>query len=99
MPAQPGICWRWRDSHSEPVLDQFRGGVTAHRTASIQQLREDRFHVMRMHQALFAYLETLTKTFLTCVPEPSLEVIDTLAHGVTEWRLDSGCLRNVECHR
>jgi hypothetical protein len=25
---------------------------------------------MRVQQALFAYLDTLAKTFLTCVPEP-----------------------------
>ena len=25
---------------------------------------------MRMHQALFAYVDTLTKNLLTCVPEP-----------------------------
>ena len=25
---------------------------------------------MRMHQALFAYVDTLTETLLTCVPQP-----------------------------
>ncbi len=28
------------------------------------------FRLMRVQQALFAYLDTLAKTILTCVPEP-----------------------------
>ena len=38
--------------------------------ASIEQIRRDQYRLMRMHQALFAYVDTLAKTFLTCVPEP-----------------------------
>ncbi len=37
---------------------------------SIEAVRRDLFRVMRVQQALFAYLDTLAKTFLTCVPEP-----------------------------
>jgi hypothetical protein len=45
-------------------------GAEERLVASIQQIRGDQFRLMRMHQALFAYIDTLTKTFLTCVPEP-----------------------------
>ena len=38
--------------------------------ASIEQVRRGQFRAMRAQQALFAYLDTLTKTILTCVPEP-----------------------------
>ena len=38
--------------------------------ASIEQVRKDLYRLMRAQQALFAYLDTLAKTILTCVPEP-----------------------------
>ena len=38
--------------------------------ASIEQVRREQYRLMRMHQALFAYVDTLAKTLLTCVPEP-----------------------------
>ena len=41
---------------------------------SIEAVRRDLFRVMRVQQALFAYLDTLAKTFLTCVPEPPADV-------------------------
>jgi Arc/MetJ-type ribon-helix-helix transcriptional regulator len=40
---------------------------------SIEAVRRDLFRVMRVQQALFAYVDTLAKTFLTCVPEPPPE--------------------------
>ena len=33
-------------------------------------MRRDLFRLARAQQALFAYVDTLTKTLLTCVPEP-----------------------------
>lgn len=38
--------------------------------ATLEQVRHDQFRLMRMHQALFAFVDTLAKTFLTCMPEP-----------------------------
>jgi hypothetical protein len=38
--------------------------------ASIEQVRKDLYRLMRVQQALFAYVDTLAKTILTCVPEP-----------------------------
>lgn len=37
---------------------------------SIEAVRRDLFRVTRVQQALFAYVDTLAKTLLTCVPEP-----------------------------
>ncbi len=45
-------------------------GAEERLAASIEQVRRDQYRLMRMHQALFAYVDTLTKTLLTCVPEP-----------------------------
>jgi Arc/MetJ-type ribon-helix-helix transcriptional regulator len=38
--------------------------------ASVEQVRREVFRLARAQQALFAYLDTLAKTLLTCVPEP-----------------------------
>ena len=38
--------------------------------APLNQVRKDVFRVARAQQALFAYLDTLAKALLTCVPEP-----------------------------
>ncbi len=38
--------------------------------ASVDQVRREIFRVARAQQALFAYVDSLTKAFLTCVPEP-----------------------------
>lgn len=45
-------------------------GAEERLAASIEQVRRDLFRLMRVQQALFAYLDTLAKTILTCVPEP-----------------------------
>jgi hypothetical protein len=45
-------------------------GAEERLAASIEQVRHDLFRLMRAQQALFAYVDTLAKTLLTCVPEP-----------------------------
>ena len=45
-------------------------GAEERLAASVEQVRRDLFRSMRAQQALFAYLDTLAKTILTCVPEP-----------------------------
>jgi len=39
----------------------------------MDQVRCNQFRLMRMNQALFAFVDALTKTFLTCVPEPAAD--------------------------
>lgn len=48
-------------------------GAEERLAASIEQVRKDLYRLMRVQQALFAYLDTLAKTILTCVPEPPAE--------------------------
>ena len=45
-------------------------GTEERLVGSIEQVRREQFRLIRMQQALFAYVDTLTKTLLTCVPEP-----------------------------
>jgi Arc/MetJ-type ribon-helix-helix transcriptional regulator len=45
-------------------------GAEERLAASIEQVRKDLYRLMRVQQALFAYVDTLAKTILTCMPEP-----------------------------
>jgi Arc/MetJ-type ribon-helix-helix transcriptional regulator len=48
-------------------------GAEERLAASIEQARRDLFRLLRAHQALFAYVDTLAKTILTCMPEPTAD--------------------------
>ena len=48
-------------------------GAEERLAASVEQVRKELFRLARVQQALFAYVDTLAKTFLTCVPEPPAE--------------------------
>jgi Arc/MetJ-type ribon-helix-helix transcriptional regulator len=41
--------------------------------ANVEQLRREVVRLGRAQQALFAYLDTLGKTILTCMPEPPMD--------------------------
>ena len=46
------------------------GGIEERLGANLEQLRREVARLSRAQQALFAYLDTLGKTILTCIPEP-----------------------------
>jgi len=48
-------------------------GAEQRTAATLERLSRDLFHAIRAQQALFAVVDTLVKTFLTCVPEPPQE--------------------------
>jgi len=45
-------------------------GAEERLAGSVEQVRREVFRLGRAQQALFAYLDTLAKALLTCVPEP-----------------------------
>ena len=45
-------------------------GAEERLAGSVEQVRRELFRLGRAQQALFAYLDTLAKTLLTCVPGP-----------------------------
>jgi len=54
-------------------LSERQAGLTGAEeriAATLNQVRKDVFRLARAQQALFAYLDTLTKALLTCMPEP-----------------------------
>jgi len=48
-------------------------GAEERLAGSVEQVRREIFRLGRAQQALFAYLDTLAKALLTCVPEPPAE--------------------------
>ena len=57
----------------ERELSERQEGLTGAEeriAATLNQVRKDVFRVARAQQALFAYLDSLAKALLTCVPEP-----------------------------
>jgi hypothetical protein len=51
-------------------------GAEERLVASIEQVRREVFRLGRTQQAVFAFLDSLAKIVLTCVPEPSGEAMD-----------------------
>jgi Arc/MetJ-type ribon-helix-helix transcriptional regulator len=44
--------------------------------ASVEQLRGEIYHLRRGQQALFAFVDSLAKVVLTCLPEPGGEAME-----------------------
>jgi hypothetical protein len=51
-------------------------GAEERLAASIEQVRQEVFRLGRAQQALFAFVDSLAKVVLTCVPEPGGEAIE-----------------------
>ncbi|MFZ1008583.1 MAG: hypothetical protein WAN65_17205 [Candidatus Sulfotelmatobacter sp.] len=51
-------------------------GTEERLAASIEQVRREVFRLGRTQQALFAFVDSLAKVLLTCVPEPGGEAME-----------------------
>lgn len=51
-------------------------GAEERLAASMEQVRREIFRLGRAQQALFAYVDSLAKVVLTCVPEPGGEAME-----------------------
>jgi Arc/MetJ-type ribon-helix-helix transcriptional regulator len=49
-------------------------GVEERLAGTIEQMRRELFRLGRSQQALFAYVDSLAKILLTCIPEPPQDV-------------------------
>lgn len=68
--ASPSAFIRYAVKQELGGREEGLTGAEERLAASLEQVRKDVFRLARTQQALFAYLDTLTKAFLTCVPEP-----------------------------
>ncbi len=51
-------------------------GAEERLAASVEQVRREVFRLARTQQALFAFVDSLAKVLLTCVPEPGGEAME-----------------------
>ena len=51
-------------------------GAEERLAASMEQMRREIFRLGRAQQALFAFVDSLAKVLLTCVPEPGGEAME-----------------------
>jgi Arc/MetJ-type ribon-helix-helix transcriptional regulator len=68
--ASPSAFIRYAVKQELGGREEGLTGAEERLAASLEHVRKDVFRLARAQQALFAYLDTLTKAFLTCVPEP-----------------------------
>lgn len=68
--ASPSAFIRYAVEQELSGREDHLTGAEERPAASIEQVRRDLFRLMRAQQALFAYVDTLAKTILTCMPEP-----------------------------
>ena len=61
---------------TEPALCDELVGAEERLAASIEQVRREVFRLGRGQQALFAFVDSLAKVLLTCLPEPSGEAVE-----------------------
>ena len=56
-------------------------GTEERLAASIEQVRREVFRLGRTQQALFAFVDSLAKVLLTCLPEPGGEAMEAAVAG------------------
>jgi hypothetical protein len=74
--ANPSAFLRAAIDHELSGREDTMIGAEERLAASIEQMRREIFRVGRTQQALFAFVDSLAKTLLTCVPEPGGEAME-----------------------
>ena len=68
--ANPSAFLRAAIDHELSEREDTMIGAEERLAASMEQMRREIFRLGRAQQALFAYVDSLAKVLLTCVPEP-----------------------------
>ncbi len=74
--ATPSAFLRTAIDHELRGREDMIIGTEERLAASMEQIRREVFRLGRAQQALFAYVDSLAKVLLTCVPEPGGEAMD-----------------------
>jgi Arc/MetJ-type ribon-helix-helix transcriptional regulator len=74
--ANPSAFLRAAIDHELSGREDTIIGSEERLAASMEQMRREVFRLGRAHQALFAFVDSLAKILLTCVPEPSGEAME-----------------------
>jgi Arc/MetJ-type ribon-helix-helix transcriptional regulator len=74
--ANPSAFLRAALDHELSGREDTIIGAEERLAASMEQMRREVFRLGRAQQALFAFVDSLAKVLLTCVPEPGGEAMD-----------------------
>jgi len=74
--ANPSAFLRAAIEHELSGREDTMIGAEERLAASIEQMRREMFRLGRSQQALFAFVDSLAKILLTCVPEPGGEAME-----------------------
>jgi Arc/MetJ-type ribon-helix-helix transcriptional regulator len=74
--ANPSAFLRAAIHHELSGREETMIGAEERLAASMEQMRREIFRVGRAQQALFAFVDSLAKILLTCVPEPGGEAME-----------------------
>jgi predicted DNA-binding protein len=74
--ANPSAFLRTAIDHELSGREDVIIGAEERLAASMEQIRREVFRLGRAQQALFAFVDSLAKVLLTCVPEPGGEALD-----------------------
>ena len=74
--ANPSAFLRAAIDHELSGREDTMIGSEERLAASMEQMRREIFRVGRTQQALFAFVDSLAKILLTCVPEPGGEAME-----------------------
>ncbi len=74
--ANPSAFLRAAIDHELSGRENTLIGAEERLAASMEQMRREIFRLVRAQQALFAFVDSLAKILLTCVPEPTGEAME-----------------------
>jgi hypothetical protein len=74
--ANPSAFLRAALDHEPSGREDKMIGAEERLAASMEQMRREIFRNGRAQQALFAFVDSLAKVLLTCVPEPGAEAME-----------------------
>jgi len=74
--ANPSAFLRVAIDHELSGREDTMIGAEERLAASMEQMRREIFRLGRAQQALFAFVDSLAKVLLTCVPEPGAEAME-----------------------
>jgi Arc/MetJ-type ribon-helix-helix transcriptional regulator len=74
--ANPSAFLRAAIDHELSGREDTMIGAEERLAASMEQMRREIFRLGRAQQALFAFVDSLAKVLLTCVPEPGGEAME-----------------------
>ena len=74
--ANPSAFLRAAIDHELSGREETMIGAEERLAASMEQMRREIFRLGRAQQALFAFVDSLAKVLLTCVPEPGGEAME-----------------------